>query len=77
MSKIVTIAGIDGIRESMVNQIKKIACRLGVFSTLNTTTDISLKPEYAGLCGYTEDEIIRYFPDYFDETAKSMEISMN
>jgi hypothetical protein len=32
-------------------------------------------PEYAALCGYTEEEIIQYFPDYLDATAKSMKIS--
>ena len=62
------------IRFIFLTGISKFA-RLGVFSTLNNTTDISLMPEYANLCGYTEDEIIRYFPDYLDETAKSMDIS--
>ena len=62
------------IRFIFLTGISKFA-RLGVFSTLNNTTDISLMPEYANLCGYTEEEIIRYFPDYLDETAKSMDIS--
>ena len=33
-------------------------------------------PEYAGICGYTEEEIIRYFPDYMKETACEMDISI-
>jgi len=31
-------------------------------------------PEYAGICGYTEEEIIRYFPDYLDDMAGKMHI---
>jgi hypothetical protein len=37
--------------------------RMGVFSTLNNLTDISMMPEFAGICGYTEKEIKNYFPD--------------
>jgi hypothetical protein len=33
-------------------------------------------PEYAEICGYTEEEIIRYFPDYLEETADDMHISV-
>ena len=62
------------IRFVFITGISKFA-KLGVFSTLNTPLDISLKPEYANMCGYTEEEIIRYFPDYLEETAKSMQIS--
>ena len=36
----------------------------GIFSTLNTPLDISLMPKYTAICGYTEEEIVRYFPDY-------------
>jgi len=63
------------IRFIFLTGISKFA-RFGVFSTLNHTTDISLKPEYAGICGYTEEEIIRYFPDYLEDTAKKMGISI-
>jgi len=62
------------IRFVFITGISKFA-RFGVFSTLNTPLDISISPKYAGICGYTEEEIIRYFPDYLDETAKYMQIS--
>jgi hypothetical protein len=62
------------IRFTFITGISKFA-RLGVFSTLNTPDDISLSPDYAGICGLTEEEIVRYFPDYLDETAMSMHIS--
>jgi hypothetical protein len=62
------------IRFVFITGISKFA-RLGVFSVLNNTIDISLMPEYAEICGYTEEEIIKYFPDYLDDVAKEMEIS--
>ena len=62
------------IRFTFITGISKFA-RFGVFSTLNTPLDISLMPKYAGICGYTEDELKQYFPDYLEETAKEMKIS--
>jgi hypothetical protein len=62
------------IRFVFITGISKFA-RFGVFSVLNNTMDISLMPEYAEMCGYTEDEILQYFPDYLDDTAKEMEMS--
>ena len=62
------------IRFTFITGISKFA-RFGVFSTLNTPTDISVMPEYGSICGYTEEEICNYFPDYLEETAKSMHIS--
>ena len=62
------------IRFTFITGISKFA-RFGVFSALNSPKDISTTPKYAEICGYTEEEIIRYFPAYFDETANSMQIS--
>jgi hypothetical protein len=62
------------IRFTFITGISKFA-KFGVFSTLNTPSDISMMPKYAEMCGYTEEEIIRYFPDYLDETANEMQIS--
>ena len=62
------------IRFIFLTGISKFA-RLGVFSTLNHTTDISLMSEYAGICGYTEEEIIQYFPDYLEDTSQKMGLS--
>ena len=63
------------IRFTFITGISKFA-KFGVFSTLNTPLDISMMPEYAEICGYTEEEIIRYFPDYLEETASKMKISI-
>ncbi|MCL2041833.1 MAG: ATP-binding protein [Bacteroidales bacterium] len=65
----------EHIKFSFLTGISKFA-RLGVFSTLNSPLDISMIPEYAEICGYTEAEIIKYFPDYLEETAEEMEISV-
>ena len=34
-----------------------------------------MMPEYAEICGLTEEEIIQYFPDYLDDTANYMRIT--
>ena len=62
------------VRFTFITGISKFA-KVGVFSTLNTPRDISLSREYAEICGYTEEEIIRYFPDYLEETASEMQIT--
>jgi hypothetical protein len=62
------------IRFTFITGISKFA-KLGVFSTLNTTLDISLMPKYAEICGYTEPEIIQYFPDYLEDTANHFQIT--
>jgi len=62
------------IRFIFITGISKFA-KVGVFSALNTLLDISLKPEYSSICGYTEEEIVRYFPDRLEETASYMHIS--
>jgi len=63
------------IRFTFFTGISKFT-RMGVFSTLNTMTDISMSPKYAEICGYTEDEITCYFPDYLEETASYMKMSV-
>jgi hypothetical protein len=62
------------IRFTFITGISKFA-KFGVFSTLNTPTDISISPKYAAICGYTEEEIKQYFPDYLEETARYMQIT--
>jgi hypothetical protein len=62
------------LRFVFITGISKFA-KFGVFSTLNHLTDISLMPEYAEICGYTEEEILHYFPEYLADTAAYMNIS--
>ena len=37
---------------------------VSIFSKLNNLTDISTDPEYAAICGYTDDELDHYFAPY-------------
>lgn len=42
--------------------------KISLFSGLNNLEDISLNPDYATLCGYTEEEIKQVFTGYAEET---------
>jgi hypothetical protein len=46
---------------------------LSVFSALNNPNDITLDKNYASLCGYTQEELEYYFPDYIDDMASILE----
>ena len=37
--------------------------KINLFSSMNNLRDISLKPEYSSICGYTEDELKSVFAD--------------
>ena len=39
--------------------------QVSIFSKLNNLIDISNDPDYTALCGYTDDEINRYFSSFF------------
>ncbi|SEL96881.1 PD-(D/E)XK nuclease superfamily protein [Butyrivibrio sp. ob235] len=44
--------------------------QVSIFSKLNNLDDISRKTDYAGMVGYTNDELDRYFAEYLDDGAK-------
>ena len=46
-----------------------------IFSGLNNVKDISFKPEYAGLTGYTEDELRSNFASYITEVAQAQGVT--
>jgi len=50
--------------------------KMGVFSTLNNITDISLNKKYGKICGLTKGEIEKYFTPYLEDVAKEMQISL-
>jgi len=54
--------------------ISKFA-KMGVFSKLNNLTDISLRDDYAAMCGITRDELLAYFPAHLEATAAKMNIT--
>ena len=50
------------IKFAMLTGVTKFG-RVSVFSGLNNLTDISMHPDYNGLCGITETEFHRYFAE--------------
>jgi hypothetical protein len=49
--------------------------KVSLFSHLNNLADITLKPKYATLTGYTQAELEFYFDDYLQDCAESLQIS--
>jgi len=49
--------------------------QMSIFSQLNNLTDISMLPQYAAICGITEDEMLTRFSDGIDEMAAALKIS--
>lgn len=49
--------------------------QVSVFSDLNQLRDISLSDDYAGICGITEDELERNFPDEIKQLSMKKKIS--
>jgi hypothetical protein len=64
----------EHIRFVFITGIAKFA-KFGVFSGLNSPTDISMNGKYGEMCGFTEEEIVRYFPEYIEKTAMKMNCS--
>jgi len=49
--------------------------KMGVFSTLNNLTDISLDENFGTLLGYTEEELAKYFGEHIKIKAKKLKLS--
>ena len=49
--------------------------KMGVFSSLNHMTDISLSEKYGTLLGYTENELVECFDEHLKSTAEKLNIS--
>ncbi|ODN30593.1 ATP-binding protein [Fervidobacterium thailandense] len=54
------------IRFLLITGLTKFT-KMGVFSALNNLTDISFKPEYAQMLGYTHEEVVQYFDAYINK----------
>lgn len=55
------------IKFALLTGVSKFS-KVSLFSGLNNIEDISLNPDYATLCGYTETEIKQVFTDYAENT---------
>jgi hypothetical protein len=58
----------------LLTGISKFA-KMGVFSKLNNLTDVSLRDEYAAMCGITRAELLANFTDHLEATAEAMNIT--
>ncbi len=50
-------------------------CHMSLFSELNNLTDITMDADYAGMLGFTKEEVRTYFADRIEEAAKSKGVS--
>ena len=62
------------IRFAMLTGVTKLS-HLSIFSGLNNLNDISLDPQYAAICGFTQQELESTFSESIDEFAASMKVS--
>ncbi|SEM76839.1 PD-(D/E)XK nuclease superfamily protein [bacterium A37T11] len=63
-------ASSDYLKLLVVTGITKIS-QTTIFSGFNNLNDISFDAQYAGICGYTQQELEAYFPDYIQATAQA------
>ena len=49
--------------------------QLSIFSELNNLKNISMRPDYAGVCGITEEEMLTRMTDYIDDFAQAQQIT--
>ena len=62
------------IRFAFITGVSKFA-HVSLFSELNNLTDITLNTEYAGMLGFSETEIRKYFADRIPVAAKANNLS--
>ncbi|MDR1223849.1 MAG: ATP-binding protein [Tannerella sp.] len=48
---------------------------LSIFSALNNPQDITLREEYATICGYTQEELENNFTEYIDRAAERLKMT--
>ena len=49
--------------------------KVSLFSHLNNLDDITTMEKYGTIAGYTEEELVRYFPDYLDAVAQKLHLT--
>mgnify|MGYP002672982296 CR=1 FL=1 len=63
------------IRLGFLTGVTKIG-KMSVFSGLNNLTDISMDREYADICGISENDLKKYFPESVNELAEANGLSV-
>ena len=49
--------------------------QMSIFSELNNLKNVSMMPEYAGICGITEEELTGQLSDYVDALAENLNLT--
>ena len=62
------------IRFAMLTGVTKFS-HLSIFSGLNNLRDISLDPQYAAICGFTQQELETTFSESIDEFAEALKVN--
>ncbi len=71
------IKSLDEYIEFMfITGVSKFA-KVSVFSGLNQISDITLDEEYAGICGYTQEELDSNFGEYFKRSIEKTGLPMH
>ena len=63
------LKGCSQVKFIMITGVSKFS-KTGVFSSLNNLSDISMDEEYSDVVGYTQDELEKYFVDWFEKPMK-------
>ena len=63
------LKGCSQVKFIMITGVSKFS-KTGVFSCLNNLEDISMDEEYSDIVGYTQEELEKYFIDWFKKTMK-------
>ena len=64
----------DMLRFVLITGISRFS-KLSIFSELNNLTDISMDNNFAAICGFTKDDLDKYFSEYKDATCKELGLS--
>jgi hypothetical protein len=62
------------IRFTLLTGVSKFA-KVSIFSDLNNLNDISMRSDFATLCGFTQEECEHYFADYIAENCQKLNMS--
>ncbi len=62
------------IRFTFITGVSKFT-QVSIFSDLNNLTDITMSPDFATICGFTQEECEHYFAEWIDENYQKLEMT--
>ncbi len=64
----------EDLRFTFITGVSKFT-QVSIFSDLNNLDDLSMRPEFATICGFTQEECEKYFAEWIEENAVKNEMS--